>query len=300
MHITEAERLLAASHDHRVLKRVPPVSAWRTTAGAGETRRAVFLDVETTGLDQDVDEVIELAMVPFDYDRHTGEIVRIDEPAMLSAFRQPSFPIPEASTRVHGIKDGDVVGAVIDEKRIEAILGEAQLVIAHNASFDRPMVEKHWPVFMKMHWACSLEDIDWSGEGVASGKLDYILFRQGWFHDGHRAKDDALAALFLISQALPASGVTGLGALLAKARKPLMAVRAEGTPFELREALKQRGYRWDAGAGHERDKAWWILTEDPNAEIAWLNMEIYPEPRTLAPIPMPATRRYSTRLWSAT
>lgn len=298
MDIAEAQRVLAASPDHRVLKRVPPVSEWPTKAVAAETRRAVFLDVETTGLDQDVDEVIELAMVSFDYDKHTGEIVRVDEAVMLSSFRQPSLPIPEASRRVHGIKDADVAGAVIDGARIEAILGEAQLAIAHNASFDRPMVEKHWPAFAKMHWACSLEDIDWAGEGVASGKLDYILFRQGWFHDGHRAKDDALAALFLISQTLPVSGVTGLGALLAKARKPLMAVRAEGTPFELREALKQRGYRWDAGAGQERDKAWWILTEDANAEIAWLNAKVYPQPKSLTPIPMQATRRYSTRLWS--
>lgn len=298
MNIVEAERVLAASPDHRVLKRVPPVSQWLTKANPAETRRAVFLDVETTGLDQDIDEVIELAMVPFDYDRHSGEIVRVDERAILSSFRQPSFPIPEAGMRVHGIKDADVAGVVIDETRIEAILREAQLVIAHNASFDRPMVEKHWPDFANMHWACSLEDIDWAGESVASGKLDYILFRQGRFHEGHRATDDALAALFLLHQALPVSGVAGLGALLAKARRALFAVRAEGTPFEFREALKQRGYRWDAGAGIERDKAWWILTEDAATEVEWLNAEVYPKPRTITPIPMPATRRYSTRLWS--
>lgn len=296
MDIAEAERVLEASPDHRILRRVPPVSAWVTKSNAAETRRAVFVDVETTGLDQDIDEVIEIALVPFDYDRRTGEIVRVHED--YSSFRPPSFPIPEASIRVHGIKDADVVGAVVDEARIEAILNDAQLVIAHNAAFDRPMVEKHWASFAKMHWACSLVDVDWSSEGIASGKLDYVLFRQGWFHDGHRAKDDALAALFLLSQKLPLSSVTGLGALLAKARKPLRAVRADDTPFVMREALKQRGYRWDAGAGNERDKAWWILTEDPDAEIAWLNAEIYPQPRAITPIPMPATRRYSARLWS--
>lgn len=158
------------------------------------------------------------------------------------------------------------------------------------------MAEKHWPLFEGANFACSWRDIDWRAEGLASGRLEDLLMRQGWFHEAHRALGDALAGVFLLTRALPVSGVPALQALLASARRPLMAVRAEGTAFEARAALKQRGYRWDPGdAG--RPKAWWILTEDADAEIAWLNAEIYECARTIIPLPVPASRRFSARLW---
>src|SRR5688572_8764472 len=97
MDISEAERLIEASPDHRLLRRVPPPSRWALIPAASETRRAVFVDVETTGLDQDSDEVIELALVPFEYERDSGRIVGVEESKMLSALRQPSRPIPPDS-----------------------------------------------------------------------------------------------------------------------------------------------------------------------------------------------------------
>lgn len=297
MDLTEAERLIEASDDYRLLRRVQPASAWKLEAPTGETRRAIFLDTETTGLDRETDEVIELALLPFDYERETGRIVRVDEAGSLSALRQPTGPIPIESTRVHGISDADVAGKTIDAEAVRAIVDSAQLIIAHNAAFDRPMVEKHWPIFEQKHWACSFVDIDWKAEGLGSAKLDYLLYRQGWFHDGHRALSDALATVFLLTLPLPVSGKTGLKALLDCARRPLRAVRAEETAFEQRAALKLRGYRWDDGEG-KRPKAWWILTDDPQREIDWLTAEIYQESRDIPVINMPATMRYSARLWS--
>jgi DNA polymerase-3 subunit epsilon len=298
MNLVEAERTLEASPDHRLLRRIPAAAHWRLkSAGSADLRRAVFVDVETTGLNHESDEVIEIALLPFDYIRDSGEIVRICEEAALESFRQPSFPIPPASTLVHGISDADVAGCVVDEARLASVVEEAHLIIAHNAQFDRPMVEKHWPIFARKHWACSLADIDWRAEALASGKLDYLLMRQGWFYDGHRALGDAAAGVFLLNQSLPVTARPALAALLESARRPLKAVRAEETAFEQRAALKARGYRWDAGDAR-RAKAWWILTEDSDAEIAWLNSEIYREPRAIRVLNMPATRRYSARLWT--
>lgn len=297
MDIAEAERRIAASPDHRLLKRVPPASSWDLPAPQGETRRAIFVDCETTGLDQDRDEVIELALLPFEYERDSGRIVRIDEAEALSAFRQPSFPIPPASIAVHGISDADVAGKSIDAEAMRRVVEPAHLILAHNANFDRPMLEKHWPIFEQKHWACSFQDIDWKSEGLGSAKLDYLLMRQGWFHDGHRALADALASVFLLTLPLPVSAQPALAALLACARRPLRAVRAEDTAFEQRAALKGRGYRWDEGAGR-RKKAWWISTDDPQSEIDWLQAEIYREPKQIPVLNMPATRRYSARLWA--
>lgn len=292
----QAMALIEADRDFRLLRRVPDVGDWKLAPASNNLRRAVFVDTETTGLDADEDEVIELAMLPFDYDRDSGAIVAVHVDAALAALRQPSKPIPPESAAIHGIRDEDVAGKTIDPAHISALLDEAQLVIAHNAAFDRPMVEKLWPVFETKHWACSLADIDWRGEGLGSSKLDYLLMRQGWFFDDHRALADALAATFLLTLPLPRSGKPAFAGLLECARRPLRAVRAIDTAFEQRAALKARGYRWDAGDG-ARAKAWWTLTDDPQAEIDWLNAEIYEAPREIPVINVPATRRYSARLW---
>jgi DNA polymerase III subunit epsilon len=221
----EAARVIEASPDFRLLRRVPAPRAWSIKKAVGEIRRGVFVDTETTGLDPDTDEVIELALLPFEYERDTGAIVSVEQDAALNAFRQPSFPIPPESAKIHGITDEMVAGKVIDPERIRALIEPAHIVIAHNAAFDRPMVEKHWPIFEEKHWACSFAEIDWKGEGIGSGKLDYLLWSRGWFHDGHRALSDAEAALFLLTLPLPASGRLGLSALLECARRQLWGAR---------------------------------------------------------------------------
>jgi DNA polymerase-3 subunit epsilon len=296
MNALEAEEILRADGDYRVLRRIPPVAAWGLSADSEDKRRAVFVDTETTGLNQDTDEVIEIALLPFAYDRPSGMITTIDIDTAYTALRGPSLPIPAASTAIHGIRDDDVRGKTIDAGRVEAIVAQADILIAHNAAFDRPMVEKHWPIFERKPWACSLADIDWRAEGLASGKLDYILMRLGWFFDGHRAMGDAEAGAFLLTERLPVSQRAALSVLLENARRPTSVVRAEETAFEQRAALRQRGYRWDPGAP-DRTKAWWVLTDEPKTEVAWLNSEIYQTPRDIPVTRIPATKRYSAHLW---
>lgn len=295
MDLIEAERLLDESTSHRLLRRVPPLEDWRLAGSAENLRRGVFVDTETTGLDQVKDEVIELAILPFEYERDTGRIVRVEVEHALSAFREPCVPIPEESSRIHGITHDHVVGQAIDPERVRAALNGVHLVIAHNAAFDRPMVEKHWPVFEQKHWACSLREIDWKSEGLVAAKLDYLLMRQGWFHEGHRALSDCMAALFMLTLSLPLSGKLSLAALLQSARRPLSEVRAVNADYDRREALKARGYRWHSGDNH-RPRAWWTWTTDPIREVDWLIAEVYGAPRQIPVINVPATLRYSARV----
>ncbi len=295
MDLIGAARLIETSSDYRLLRRVPAVKDWPLPPPSGELRQAIFLDTETTGL-EDEDEVIELALLPFEYERDTGVITAVHVDRAIAALRQPSTLITPESSAIHGITNEDVAGKSIDAAQLATLLDDAQLLIAHNAAFDRPMVEKLWPAFEAKHWACSLADVDWKAEGLGSAKLDYLLMRQGWFFDDHRALADALAALFLLTLPLPRSGRPALAAMLENARRPLRAVRAEDTAFEQRAALKARGYKWDEGAA-TRPKAWWKLTHDPQTEIDWLHADIYGDERDVRVVNMPATRRYSSRLW---
>lgn len=266
--LTQATHLLRSSPNHRVLERVPPVAEWQLPAADGETVRAAILDVETTGL-AETDQVIELAILPFDYERATGRVVNVDVVYARVGLCEPSIPIPAEATKLHGITSEMCAGKRITDEQVTEALKGVQLIIAHHAGFDRPMVEKAWPIFEHFPWACSIEDMDWAGEGIGSRKLDYILLKQGWFFDGHRAGDDAEATLFALTLNLPVSGKPALAALLERARRPQYLLRALDTSFDRKDLLRTRGYSWDPGTP-DRAKAWVLTTTEPEAEQAWL------------------------------
>jgi DNA polymerase-3 subunit epsilon len=294
--IEQAVTQLSSSPDFRVLRRVPPLSEFPMCNADGEVVRAVVVDCETTGLDPVVDEVIELAILPFEYERATGRLVSIGEP--FHSFREPSVPIGD-SEKVHGISPAMVAGHSITNEQVTRATFGAQLAIAHNAGFDRPQCEDIAAVFEDMVWACSLADIDWRSEGLQTAKLDYLLLKQGWFFDGHRATDDAAALLWLLTLQLPGSGRLTLSAMLEQARKPLTIVQAIDTNFDNRALLKSRGYHWEPGTS-ARAKAWWTATTDPDAEVEWhKSSPCWQRGTRVALRAVPPKLRYSSRLWSA-
>jgi DNA polymerase-3 subunit epsilon len=64
--------------------------------------------------------------------------------------------------------------------------------------------------------------------------------------------------------------------LLDTAREKLIWVWAEQSPFELKDALKRRGYRWSDGSDG-RPRSWYVDVPEPavNDEIAFLRTDIY-------------------------
>ncbi|TWI76473.1 DNA polymerase-3 subunit epsilon [Bradyrhizobium huanghuaihaiense] len=66
MNLAAMAEALGRSADYRVLRRLIP-RALSMPAGDQGTKTAVLLDTETTGLDAQIDEIIELGMVKFDY-----------------------------------------------------------------------------------------------------------------------------------------------------------------------------------------------------------------------------------------
>lgn len=266
--------LLEADGGYRVLRRLEPRTAYHVPDGT-PTRRAVFLDLETTGLNPMRDEIVEMAIVPFDY-ADDGRIFAVHE--SFARFRDPARPIPPEVSDLTGITDAMVAGTAIDPAEIEAFLGGAvALVVAHHSSFDRRFAERFCPAFARLPWACSWTEIPWREEGFVEGtKLAHLAAACGFFHSGHRAVDDCLAGIELLSRRLPRSGRSALAVLLESARAPRWRVHALGAPFELRESLKRRGYRWDPGE-QGRPRAWFVDVSDGalEAERDFLRREIY-------------------------
>lgn len=159
---------------------------------------AAFVDVETTGLSSIRDDVIELAIVLFQFHRATGELLGVvDE---FSGLQEPSRPIPARATAVNCISDDDVRGHVLDHAVALGLLARADFLVAHNASFDRGFLLRMYPSLGAKPWLCSLRDIDWRRRAVVSLRLQNLLDMHGLQSDkAHRALADCRSALRLLA-----------------------------------------------------------------------------------------------------
>ncbi|MGY3133476.1 DNA polymerase-3 subunit epsilon [Bradyrhizobium sp. USDA 4501] len=272
MDLAAMAEALSLSQDYRVLRRLVARPTYIPTMGQ-EVRTVVLLDTETTGLDHVKDEIIELGMVKFDY-TPDGRIVGVRD--TFSAFNEPSGPIPSEVTAITGITDEMVAGHRFDEAAITAFVEDAVIVIAHNSGFDRKFAERYWPVFEYKAWGCSMSEIDWRAHGFSGAQLGCLLNGAGFFHQAHRAVDDCHALLEVLAYELPTTGAPALALLLETARKATLRIWAERAPFELKDSLKKRGYRWSDG-GDGRPRSWYVDVDEAalDGEIAFLRTEIY-------------------------
>ena len=194
---------LRQSDDYRVIKRFEPVDGYCEEATDEHKRVGLYLDVETTGLDAGTDKIIELAMVTFEF-LPDGRIFRILD--RFDQFQDPEFPIPEGIIALTGITDAMVQGQTIDKENVIQMVDSADVVIAHNAQFDRMFVESCFPIFESEAWGCSIHDVPWLEKGIEGTKLGYIAYRLGFFFDAHRAINDCLAGVHILAQSFPDSG----------------------------------------------------------------------------------------------
>jgi len=290
--LAEMAKTLEQHADYRVLRRLRFRDEFRPV-GDQPTKIGVLLDVETTGLDTTSDEIIELGMVKFTY-LPTGEIIRVTD--TFSSLNEPAKPIPADATRLNGITDEMVAGHKIDNAAVETFATDASIIIAHNANFDRRFAERYWSAFVDKPWACSVNQIAWREYGFEGSRLAYLLARVGMFHDAHRAVDDCRALLEILAYELPSVGRPALAVLLETARKRTVRIWAEQSPFDLKDELKKRGYRWSPG-DDGRPKAWYVdLDEDRrDDEIDYLKKHIYCRDVDLRTQFMSAVERFSVR-----
>jgi DNA polymerase-3 subunit epsilon len=262
---------LSAHPDYKVLRRLQPCLDYGPAAPGVVTCRVLVLDTETTGLDHRTEQIIELAMLAVDVDVETG--LPVGPVEIYEDFEDPGKPIPPAIVQITGIDSAMVQGHRLNDARVNEMVARADLIVAHNAGFDRPFVETRLPVFVGKSWACSFADIDWKAQGTGSAKLEFLAHESGWFYDAHRAQVDCHALLQLLGRPLPKAPQTGLACLMAAAHNTRYKLRAVGASFDSKDKLKSRGYRWDA-----EGRVWTITLpshEALQAEGAWLKVAVY-------------------------
>lgn len=255
----------------------------------------VVLDTETTGRDPEKDRVIELGMVFFEFDPDTGVVYRIVD--VFDELQDPGMPIPPEATAVNGITDEMVKGKVIDAQQVTDRITYVDVVIAHNAAFDRAFCEKEWPVFKSKAWACSVKQVDWEAEGLGSAKLEFIAYKRGFHYDAHRAEMDCRVLLHVLQAPLGETGHSTLKSMLDRYQAKEFRIWATDTPFSVKDVLKERGYYWGDGT-NGKEKAWFCTVPEAELanELAWLKANAYGgKAASVVVDTMDAFSRFSTR-----
>lgn len=232
-------------------------------------RIGAIIDVETTGLNQSQDQVIEIGIRQFQFNRESGELLSLG--ASYSAFQDPGVPLSEEVKSITGITDEMLKGQKINWTVVDDALNGSNIIIAHNAGFDRPFIDQLSAASSKKIWGCSLRQIDWIEKGYTSQKLDVLSIFHGFFNDAHRALSDSDSLLYLLSLKNK-RGSPYLQELLNQARKTSIQMIASQSPFESKDQLRLRNYRWDA------QNKYWSKEIDQDSlqdELKWLEEVVY-------------------------
>ncbi|MCC5977663.1 MAG: hypothetical protein JJU21_06360 [Salinarimonas sp.] len=136
----------------------------------------VVFDTETTGLDPQRDEIVQLAAVRV----VNGRIV---DGEMFETLIDPQRPIPPGATAVHGITPQMVIGApqIAEAGARFHRFAAGAVLVAHNAPFDMAFLRRHEPDI------CQRFD---------NPVLDTVLASAVLFGQGESHSLDALAARF--------------------------------------------------------------------------------------------------------
>jgi len=292
MALQQALSLISTSTNHKILKRIP--ESLTPKPANGKIFKTAFIDLETTGLDPKSDEIIEIGTLIASFTNEDG-FINIDY--TNNQLQQPNKPISAEITKITGITNEDVKNQKIDWNLLKEKLANVNLIICHNAYFDRNFMELQTPesfssLIKSKAFGCSSTGVDWQLLGYESSKLEYLNFKMGYFYEGHRALIDCFATLNLFTSKLQA-----FEELKQKVRQKEFLICATNADFKKKDQLKQRGYRWSNGEDN-LPKTWWTIIpeKDYENEMLFLKKAIYEKENLDLPTKtITAKERYSYR-----
>lgn len=296
MNYQQAFDELSQHPDFQILKRIPQLYKERCASSISKVFIATIIDLETMGMDANQHEIIEIGMLSFSFSNEDG-ILGIK--SSYNELNDPLRSIPAEITKITGIRDEDVAGKTIDWNHVSVVLQDSHLILCHNAQFDRNFLELQTPDLIKnqitaLPFGCTIKDINWKERGFESPKLDYLNWKLGFFYDGHRAINDCWATLNLL---LHEKGA--FETLKERVRQKQTLICAEHAPFEKKDLLKTRLYRWSDGSA-SLPKSWWTIVDNDRLsdEKKWLDSIIYTQENKSNTLPkneITARNRYSLR-----
>ena len=228
------------------------------------------VDLETTGLDFDSDEIIEVGMRVIAVNRDNyKDVVGVKA---YESYNDTEIEIIDEITQLTGITKEMIRGHAADWGAVKAVLDISDVTVAHNASFDRFFLEKN--IDFKNVWGCSKADVDWKKRGFLNTKLELLSIWHGFYYDSHRAMNDTNATIHLL---LHPSYDTypPLEELVENSQKShhLIINKFPYNETFIKMLKKRGGYRFNPS-----DKSWRIFFKEQDLldeEVEWLKKNIY-------------------------
>jgi DNA polymerase-3 subunit epsilon len=197
-------------------------------------QRLLIVDTETTGLDPQRDRCIELGAVLFDLPRR-------------SVLSQVSLLLPceqNAAQAVNGI-DPELTQQPQPWQQglqwFEALLASADLVVAHNAAFDRQWFGRAPLPAIDQPWLCTMEDIRWPADRnlrTNPSVRDLALAYSVPVWAAHRALTDCIYLAQVFERC------SDLEQLVQQGLEPRRLYRAR-LSYEERHRAREAGFRWN-------------------------------------------------------
>lgn len=208
----------------------------------------LIYDLETTGLDEKKDSIIEVAAVVLDL-KH--KIISSQRAGLIYAKTNPD------SERITGITQ-EMLDSVKNNKfnifdAVHVMAIQSDCIIAHNAEFDRKFTEENKHIFKKkngvvLDWVCSCYDLNYNIP-LENRKLSTIAQALNINATGaHRAINDVLMLANILLEI--GNAEEQIKKILEDKKKPLYKV-VSMAPYEKKEDVKKEGFRWDG------DKKYW-------------------------------------------
>lgn len=206
------------------------------------------LDLETSGLDKDVNEILEVGAVLWN--------VAEKRPVKILSFfnKDVQGEVPEMIEKLIGVKVGEVKrwGRPLKEgfDELDEMVEAATYIVAHNGNgFDRPFIEtaynKIGMTFPEKTWIDTLTDLPYP-DGMGTRKLAYLACEHGFINPfPHRAITDVLTTLKIMAK-------YDFNIVEEVAKSPIIKVIAQ-VGYEEREKPRRAGFRWDS------QKRFWYL-----------------------------------------
>ena len=163
------------------------------------------IDFETTGLDTSSCHAVSVAVVHIDLGQSNAELV-------YSQMIDPCVPIPQVTTDIHGIADGDVSGCPTFKEQLPDLLEalDGRLLAAFNLPYDWSMLNTElsrcgvegFPLYGICGKVLAMY-VDDERQGKGFHRLVNVAGRRGYEYDAHNAAADALVAAKVIEDMLP-------------------------------------------------------------------------------------------------
>ena len=206
-----------------------------STSNKKSVESVLIIDTETTGLDENNDEVIEIGCILYNV-------------PFKSVLSQLSFLLPVKNNDaefINGIS-ADVSNIIQPWKEgmqfFLKLIDSCDFIVAHNAAFDKKWFGKGALPKIEKEWICSLDDINWSFKKNIKSRpsvTDLALAFNIPVWNLHRALSDC----YYISEVF--KRIDNLEEILIKATEPKYLYKAI-VSYEDRLLAKNAGFRWNS------------------------------------------------------